>query len=97
MSERAYNFSAGPAILPEPVLKQAQKDIWNIFDSGMGVLELSHRGPQFDRILAEAEADCREVGNIPDNYRVLFLQGGATLQTAMIPMSFHPQTTRLPP
>ncbi|MCA9305023.1 MAG: 3-phosphoserine/phosphohydroxythreonine transaminase [Phycisphaerales bacterium] len=90
MSERAYNFSAGPAILPEPVLKQAQKDIWNIFDSGMGVLELSHRGPQFDRILAEAEADCREVGNIPDNYRVLFLQGGATLQTAMIPMSFLP-------
>ncbi len=90
MSDRAYNFSAGPAILPEPVIQQAQKDIWNIFDTGMGVCELSHRGKHYDRILEEAEADCREVGRIPDNFRVLFLQGGATLQTAMIPMSFLP-------
>ncbi|MCA9310675.1 MAG: 3-phosphoserine/phosphohydroxythreonine transaminase, partial [Phycisphaerales bacterium] len=88
---RAYNFSAGPAILPEPVIQQAQKDLWNFGDSGMGVCELSHRGKHFDRILEEAEATCREVGRIPDNYRVLFLQGGATTQTAMIPMSFLPE------
>lgn len=88
MSDRAYNFSAGPAVLPEPVLEQAQKDMWNIFGSGMGVCELSHRGPEFDRILAEAEADCRAIGKVPDNYRVLFLQGGATTQTDMIPMAW---------
>lgn len=88
MSGRAYNFSAGPAVLPEPVLEQARKDMLNIFGSGMGVCELSHRGPEFDRILEEAEADCRAIGAIPSNYRVLFLQGGATTQTDMIPMAY---------
>lgn len=91
MSDRAYNFSAGPAVLPEPVIKQAQKDLWNIFGSGMGVAELSHRGPEFDRILEEALADCRAIGNIPDTHHILFLQGGATTQTDMIPMAFLTQ------
>lgn len=88
MTDRAYNFSAGPAVLPEPVIKQAQKDLWDIFGSGMGVAELSHRGPEFDRILEEALADCRAAGQIPDTHHILFLQGGATTQTDMIPMAF---------
>ena len=87
-SDRAFNFSAGPAALPEPVIQQAQKDLWNFRGSGMGVLELSHRGTWFDGILEEAEADCREIGKVPDDYRVLFLQGGATTQADTIPMSF---------
>jgi phosphoserine aminotransferase len=85
---RIYNFSAGPAILPEDVLHQAQKDIWNIADSGIGIMEHSHRGPVFDRVIEEAEADCRAIAKISDDYEVLFLQGGATMQFAMIPMSF---------
>lgn len=88
MSDRAYNFSAGPAVLPEPVIKQAQQDLWNFRGSGMGVCELSHRGPEFDEILAEAFADCREVGSIPDSHHILFLQGGATTQADMVPMNF---------
>ena len=87
-TDRVFNFSAGPGVLPEPVLQQARQDIWNIFDTGIGIMEHSHRGKAFDRVLAEAEADCREVGNIPDNYRVLFLQGGASGQFSMIPMNF---------
>ncbi|MCA9294344.1 MAG: 3-phosphoserine/phosphohydroxythreonine transaminase [Phycisphaerales bacterium] len=87
-TDRVFNFSAGPAALPEPVIQQAQKDLWNFKGSGMGVLELSHRGKWFDGILEEAEADCREIGKVPNNYRVLFLQGGATTQADMIPMSF---------
>lgn len=88
---RAFNFSAGPGVVPEPVLKQAQQDLWDIFGSGIGVLEHSHRGKEFDRILAEAEADCRAVGSIPDNYRVMFLQGGATTQGFQVPMAFLPE------
>jgi len=88
MSDRAYNFSAGPGALPEPVIKQAQKDLWDFQGSGMGVCELSHRGPEFDQILAEALADCREVGSIPDSHHILFLQGGATTQADMVPMNF---------
>ncbi|MFU8827957.1 MAG: 3-phosphoserine/phosphohydroxythreonine transaminase [Phycisphaerales bacterium] len=88
MSERAFNFSAGPGALPEPVIKQAQEDLWNFRGSGMGVCELSHRGPEFDEILAEAFSDCREVGSIPDDYHILFLQGGATTQADMVPMNF---------
>ena len=91
MSERVFNFSAGPAVLPEPVLKQAQGDLWDIFESGIGILEHSHRGEAFDRVLGEAEADCRAVGSIPDNYRVLFLQGGASTQFFQIPANFLPQ------
>jgi phosphoserine aminotransferase len=87
---RILNFSAGPAVLPEEVLKQAQQDIWNIAGSGIGIMEHSHRGPVFDRVIEEAEADCRRIANIPDEYHVLFLQGGATLQFAMVPMNFLP-------
>jgi len=86
--KRVFNFSAGPGCLPEPVLKQAQKDIWNLFDSGIGILEHSHRGKVFDRVLAEAEADCREVGSIPSDYSVIFVGGGASSQFYMIPMNF---------
>ena len=88
MSDRCFNFSAGPALLPEPVLEQAQKDLWNFRDSGMGVCELSHRGKEYDRILEEAILDCREVGSVPDDWHVLFMQGGATMQFACIPANF---------
>jgi phosphoserine aminotransferase len=91
VSDRIYNFSAGPATLPEPVLKQAQQDIWNIAGSGIGVLEHSHRGKVFDQVADEAEQACRELAGIPDGHRVLFLQGGASLQFAMIPMNFLPK------
>jgi len=92
--KRIFNFSAGPAALPEEVLRQAQQDIWNIFDSGIGIMEHSHRGPVFDRVIEEAKADCRAIANISDDYEVLFLQGGATTQFAMIPMNFlSPETT----
>jgi phosphoserine aminotransferase len=87
-SKRIFNFSAGPAVLPEEVLRQCQQDIWNIFDSGIGIMEHSHRGPVFDRVIDEAVADCRKIANIGDDYEILFLQGGATMQFAMIPMNF---------
>jgi len=87
-SKRIFNFSAGPAVLPEEVIKQAQQDVWDIAGSGIGIMEHSHRGPVFDRVIEEAEADCRTVGNISDDYAVLFLQGGATTQFTMIPMNF---------
>jgi phosphoserine aminotransferase len=88
--KRIHNFSAGPAVLPEEVIRQAQHDLWSIAGSGIGIMEHSHRGKIFDRVIEEAEADCRRVGSIPDDCEVLFLQGGATLQFAMIPMSFLP-------
>jgi phosphoserine aminotransferase len=87
-SGRCFNYSAGPGALPEDVLRQAQKDLWDIFDSGVGILEHSHRRPVFDRVLSEALADFREVGSIPDDYSVMFLQGGASSQFHMIPMNF---------
>jgi phosphoserine aminotransferase len=90
-SERIFNFSAGPGCLPEEVLRQAQQDIWNIDASGIGILEHSHRGKVFDRVLAEAEADVRSVGNTPANYKVLFLTGGASTQNFMIPANLLPQ------
>lgn len=82
-----HNFSAGPAALPEAVLRQAQADLWDIAGSGIGICEHSHRGKEFDAVIEEAEADCRKLGSIPDNYKVLFIQGGATLQFGMIPMN----------
>lgn len=88
MTKRAINFSAGPACLPESVIHQAQSDLWDIAGSGIGILEHSHRGKVFDRVLEEAVADCRAVGGIPDNYHVLFIQGGASTQFAMVPMNF---------
>lgn len=87
-TDRIFNFSAGPGVLPEPVLKQAQQDIWNIQNSGVGILEHSHRGPVFDKVLAECIADLREVGNIPSDYDVFFVQGGASSQCFMVPMNF---------
>jgi phosphoserine aminotransferase len=88
LGKRIYNFSAGPAVLPEEVLLQARQDIWNIDGSGIGILEHSHRGRVFTRVIEQAEAECREIAGIRDDYHVLFLQGGATFQFAMIPMSF---------
>ena len=90
MTDRIFNFSAGPAVLPEPVLKKAQQAIWNVAGSGIGIMEHSHRGKVFDRIRDEAEQACRDLAGIPDNYRVLFLQGGASLQFSMVPMNLLP-------
>jgi phosphoserine aminotransferase len=90
MTDRIYNFSAGPAVLPEPVLRKAQEAIWNIAGSGIGIMEHSHRGKVFDRIINEAEATCRSLAGIPDDYHVLFLQGGASLQFSMVPMNLLP-------
>jgi phosphoserine aminotransferase len=89
-TDRILNFSAGPATLPEPVLMKARDAIWNIDDSGIGICEHSHRGKVFDRVINEAVSDCREVGGIPDDFEILFLQGGATMQFAMVPMNFLP-------
>ena len=91
MSDRIYNFGAGPGILPEPVLKSAQRDIWNVRGSGMGIMEHSHRGKVFDAIITEAERECRELAGIGDEFDVLFLQGGASLQFAMVPMNLLPK------
>ena len=90
MSDRIHNFGAGPGVLPESVLKQAQQDIWNIGGSGIGIAEHSHRGKLFERIITEAEEEARRLAGIPDNYRVLFIQGGATQQFAMVPMNLLP-------
>ena len=87
---RIYNFCAGPSMLPQEVLHQAQDDIWNIAGSGMGIMEISHRGPIYDRILREAEEDARKVGNIPSNYKVIFTTGGATSQNFQVPANVLP-------
>ncbi len=84
---RVYNFSAGPAALPEDVLKQAQDEMLDWQGSGMSVMEMSHRGKAFMSIAEQAEADLREIMAIPDNYKVLFLQGGASSQFAMVPIN----------
>ena len=84
---RVYNFSAGPAVLPEEVLKEAADEMLDYKGSGMSVMEMSHRSKVYDTIIKEAEADLRDLMGIPDNYRVLFLQGGASQQFAMIPMN----------
>jgi phosphoserine aminotransferase len=86
-SDRIFNFSAGPAVLPTSVLEQAQQELPSLPGVGMSVLEISHRSKPFDDILARAEADLRQLAGIPSNYRVLFLQGGASLQFAMVPMN----------
>ena len=84
---RVYNFSAGPAMLPEPVLRQAQEEMLDWAGSGMCVAEMSHRGKEFMSIAEQAEADLRELLAVPDGYKVLFLQGGASTQFAMVPMN----------
>ena len=84
---RVYNFSAGPAVLPEEVLKEAAEEMLDYNGTGMSVMEMSHRSKAYEEIITTAEADLRELMGIPDNYKVLFLQGGASLQFAMIPMN----------
>ncbi|MDZ7754404.1 MAG: 3-phosphoserine/phosphohydroxythreonine transaminase [Gammaproteobacteria bacterium] len=84
---RVFNFSAGPAMLPEPVLQQAREEMLDWRGTGMSVMEMSHRGKEFISIAEEAEADLRELMAIPDDYAVLFLQGGATSQFAMVPLN----------
>jgi phosphoserine aminotransferase len=88
MTERIFNFSAGPAIIPEPVLQEAQRDLLALPGVGMSVMEISHRSKTFDEIIAGAESGLRELLGIPKDYSVLFLQGGASLQFAMVPMNF---------
>ena len=84
---RVYNFSAGPAVMPLPVLEEIQRDLVALPGVGMSILEISHRSKTFESILAQAEADVRTLAAIPSNYRVLFLQGGASLQFSMVPMN----------
>src|ERR671919_861663 len=90
MTERIFNFSAGPAVLPLPVLEEAQRDMLSLPGVGMSVMEISHRSKTFDEIFARAETGLRKLLGIPQNYHILFLQGGASLQFSMIPMNFLP-------
>src|SRR5262245_11452911 len=91
---RIYNFSAGPAVLPLPVLEEIQRDLVSLPHVGMSILEISHRSAPFEAILAQAEADIRSLAGIPAAYKVLFLQGGASLQFSMVPMNLlTPGTT----
>ena len=91
---RVYNFSAGPAVLPLPVLEEARRDLVALPGVGMSVMEISHRSKTFEDIMQSAEADMRKLGGIPDNYKILFLQGGASLQFSMVPMNLlTPGTT----
>src|SRR5687767_13113104 len=84
---RIFNFSAGPAVLPVEVLEQAQRDLLSLPGVGMSILEISHRSKPFDDILEGCEADLRTLAGVSDNYHVLFLQGGASLQFSMVPMN----------
>jgi len=93
MTKRIFNFSAGPAILPPEVLQKAQSELLSLNGCGMSVMEVSHRSEYFEPILANAENGIRELLSVPQNYRILFLQGGASLQFSMIPMSFLPQNS----
>ncbi len=88
MTQRIFNFSAGPAVLPPEVLEEAREDILNLRGSGIGILEHSHRGKPFMEVRDETERLIRELGEIPEDYHVLFLQGGASMQFSMIPMNF---------
>ena len=94
MEKRIYNFSAGPAILPEEVLIEAQKDFVSYKGTGMSVMEMSHRSKTYDGIIKSAEADVRKLLNIGDEYAVLFLQGGATLQFSMVPLNLMPPANK---
>ena len=98
MEKRVYNFSPGPAVLPLPALEEAQRDLVALPGAGCSILETSHRSKAFDKIITQAEANIRTLLAIPDNYRVLFMQGGAVLQFGMIPMNFlrrHRQAGRI--
>ena len=85
--DRVFNFSAGPSMLPLPVLERAASELVNYGDAGMSVMEMSHRSPVYENIIKKVEADFRRVMNIPDNYKVLFLQGGASTQFAAVPLN----------
>jgi phosphoserine aminotransferase len=87
MEKRVYNFSPGPAVLPLPALQEAQRDLLALPGTGISILEISHRSKAFDKIINQAEANIRSLYGVPDNYRVLFLQGGALLQFGMAPMN----------
>jgi phosphoserine aminotransferase len=89
--QRIFNFSAGPAVLPQPVLEEAQRDLVSLPGVGMSILEISHRSKAFDAIIETAEADIRALAGISDEYAVLFLQGGASLQFSMVPMNLLPE------
>ena len=91
MTDRIHNFSAGPAILPVPVLERAQSELLSLDGTGMSVMEVSHRSEHFEPILHAAEQGIRDLLHIPSNYRILFLQGGASLQFSMIPINFLPE------
>jgi phosphoserine aminotransferase len=91
MTERIFNFSAGPAVLPLPVLEEAQRELVTLPGVGMSVMEISHRSKTFDEIIGRAESGLRELLGLPENYHVLFLQGGASLQFSMIPMNLLPK------
>jgi phosphoserine aminotransferase len=90
MTDRIFNFSAGPAVLPVPVLEEAQRDMLSLPGVGMSVMEISHRSKTFDEIIGHADKSLRELLDIPNNYQILFLQGGASLQFSMVPMNFLP-------
>lgn len=90
-SGRIFNFSAGPGCLPETVLEQIREDVWNIGGSGIGILEHSHRGKIFDKVLLDAFENFRKISSLPKNYHILFLTGGATTQNYMIPANLKPQ------
>src|SRR6476469_6203137 len=90
MTERIFNFSAGPAVLPVPVLEEAQRDMVSLPGVCMSVMEISHRSKTFDEIIGRTEASLRDLLKIPSNYHTLFLQGGASLQFSMVPMNFLP-------
>ncbi len=94
MSDRVYNFSAGPAILPEEVLKEAQDNLFSLPGVGMSILEISHRSKTFDKVILDAVADLRKLLDISEDYEVLFLQGGASLQFSMIPMNLMPPANK---
>ena len=92
-TKRVCNFAAGPAVLPLPVLQKAQAELLNYAGSGMSVLEISHRSAQFEAIIQQAEADLRTLLNIPANYKVLFMQGGASLQFAALSLNLRSSAT----
>jgi phosphoserine aminotransferase len=94
MKKRIYNFSAGPAVVPEEVLLEAQEDFYSYKDTGMNVMEMSHRSKDYDAIFKGAQNDLRKLLDINDNYEVLFLQGGATLQFSMVPLNLMPPNNK---
>src|SRR5580765_7062262 len=88
MTDRIFNFGAGPAVLPEPVLEEARRDLMSLPGVGMSILEISHRSKAFDAVIQGCEADIRRLAYISPDYQVLFLQGGASMQFSMVPMNF---------